>query len=486
MESLLAGLPEGVLTRPVALSEDCGEVHQEVAASSPRAQAFYDQGTACLGTFDWLQAARSFHAALGEDPGLGAAYTGLARAYLAMEEPEQALSLAQKGRELASAPYDRAWAELGALQLEAVLASPKELKGALAAYRNALDRFAAQHPQDPHGLALRDHGESRADDWGQGGGEAAVPWYEKALEADPSYFPAQHFLAHAFENQGLYPPAVEHARRFSEMAPQAPHAHHMVAHTAPRLGLWGEALAALEAADRLHLRRFETDGLPAEADWHYAHNLRLMAAVALHQGEGDRARNAYRQAFELTVQGARGGFYCGPWIEFLLLQGESENALAAADTCLSRPSNLAQVLGHTYRGEALLDLGRSSEARAETRAARTALQRFLESVGPVSTERILASTARRGLAILEGKLAILDGDRQPAETLLAALGEDLAAGHTFDAWATAQARLEELSTWADRHATPDLSHRLHASLTTLEASLARPDPAGGGSPAGCH
>src|SRR6185436_20092693 len=47
-----------VLSRPVSLREGIGRAHEPVTTTSPRAQAFYDQGLAYLHSFVWIEAAR--------------------------------------------------------------------------------------------------------------------------------------------------------------------------------------------------------------------------------------------------------------------------------------------------------------------------------------------------------------------------------------------------------------------------------------------
>ncbi len=481
--SLLAALPAGILEAPVTLDDGCGSLHQPVSTLVAEAQAFYDQGIACLATFDWVRAARSFHRALAADPNLAASYSGQARATLAMEEPSQALALAETGAKLTGAttpPWEKAWVDLAVHQMRAVVAPQASRSEAVGAYRQALDQYRSSFPEDPHGLALSGHAESRADNWGQTGGKEATRWYQRALATDPSYFPGHHFLAHSLENQGRYEEALEHARRFAELVPKAPHAHHMVAHTAPRQGRWQEAFEALQSADTLHRERFQDGELPPEADWHYSHNLRLTAAVATQLDKPDLARETYRQTFELPIGGHRGGFYCSPWIEFLLADEDDILALEASETCLRRASTLARVLGHAHRGEALINLGRVPEALEAQRQARRELESLYASLGPVSTEIITATVAERTVAILQGKLDLVNGRPEQGETLLAALGEELSQGSSFDAWASGRERLQELTGWAARNDAPRLAQELTHALARLERAPLQ------GPPKACH
>ena len=58
-----------------------GHIHEEVSASSPVAQKYYDQGLLLLYAYDWINAARSFSEALRRDPHLALADLGLSFAY---------------------------------------------------------------------------------------------------------------------------------------------------------------------------------------------------------------------------------------------------------------------------------------------------------------------------------------------------------------------------------------------------------------------
>jgi len=49
-----------VAKRAIPLRTGIGSAHDTVATTSKQAQAFYDQGLACLHSYVWLEAARSF------------------------------------------------------------------------------------------------------------------------------------------------------------------------------------------------------------------------------------------------------------------------------------------------------------------------------------------------------------------------------------------------------------------------------------------
>lgn len=475
----LATVPRAALERPIALAgPEIGRIRHPVTAANGEARLFYEQGLAYLASFDWVRAARSFHQSLRHDPGLAPAHLGLARAFLGLESPADAARHAEEASRLAATtalePWEKAWIELGERQMEAVAAGRRGPSREDGVYLEAIERYLDAYPDDVQALLLRGNADPRPDGWGQAGLEGSLPWYTKALEVDPGLFATHHFLAHTYENLGRYAEALEHARRYASLAPDVPHAHHMVAHVLPRLSRWEEALARLEAADRLHRRSFEAGETSPPTDWHYGHNLRLLAAVRLRLGREEEAEAAYRETFELPYGGRRAGFYCLPWLEYLTSRRRYHEVLAAAESCEGRDSLLARVLGASFRGEALLELGRVREAREALADARASERRLASSLTAASSERVFALTARLAVQTLAGKLELDRGDRAAGEALLLAVAESLASGNSFDAWASGRLRIEEIADHASRTGHPRLASAASELARGLEKAVPVP------------
>src|SRR5437016_5069382 len=70
-----------IARRAPTIRTGIGAAHDGVATSSKEAQLFYDQGLAFLHSYVWLEAARSFNAALHADPNLALAHAQLWLAY---------------------------------------------------------------------------------------------------------------------------------------------------------------------------------------------------------------------------------------------------------------------------------------------------------------------------------------------------------------------------------------------------------------------
>ena len=64
---------------------------------------------------------------------------------------------------------------------------------------------------------------------------------EKVFAAEPNHPGAPHYIIHAYDYPPLAEKALPAARRYAQIAPDAPHALHMPSHIFTRLGLWQES-----------------------------------------------------------------------------------------------------------------------------------------------------------------------------------------------------------------------------------------------------
>ena len=140
------------------------------------------------------------------------------------------------------------------------------------AYRNAMREVAAKYPKDQeaqifYALALAvaaDPGDKTYTDQLKAG---AI--LEKLFEEEPTHPGLAHYIIHAYDVPALAGRALIAARRYADIAPDAPHALHMPSHTFTRLGNWQASIdsnvAAAAAARRqgqtaeeLHASDYET------------------------------------------------------------------------------------------------------------------------------------------------------------------------------------------------------------------------------------
>ncbi|MBI3933305.1 MAG: hypothetical protein HY316_01350 [Acidobacteria bacterium] len=453
-----AGIPRRssaeVMERPISLINSAGKLSQTVSTSSPEAQAFYDQGIALLHSYVWVDAARSFHEALRRDPELAMAELGLAKSYAnadawapAFEHLKKAADLASSGK---ASPKEAKWITLCQVHFNAIFAPPAERSQKHQIYKDQIEELIAMDPDDPHVWVLRGNAEeSRPQGRGQGGGVGSIAFYEASLVHDPDFWPADHYLVHSYENLGNYALAAEHGKKYAEAVPGVPHAQHMYAHVLPRLGRWQEAADQLAKTDRLQRDYFATGILPVE-EWHHGHNIHLLGVANLRLGNEEAARKYLKEAFDLPVQGVRDGRFTDPWLEYLIMRGRFEEALAAAWEAEKRPLAAARLIGAVRAAEALIALNRGEEAREAQRRAKTEWEQLSQDSANPVYDYLPGYYQLTHLNVLDAELGLASGEPEAAEQKLIALADRLVNETNFDGWATGLFRLEQIAALADR------------------------------------
>ncbi|HVO30552.1 MAG TPA: hypothetical protein VMV18_07445, partial [bacterium] len=122
------------------------------------------------------------------------------------------------------------------------------------AYADAMDRMHRAHPDDLEaqtfdalaklGLSQDLNVNTRLQ---MEAGALALDAYEK----NPNHPGAAHYVIHSFDDPDHAILALPAARRYAQIAPDAPHARHMPAHIFVQLGMWPEAIESNIAAVRV-------------------------------------------------------------------------------------------------------------------------------------------------------------------------------------------------------------------------------------------
>ena len=419
--------------RPLTMREGIGTAHDPAAGSSPKAQAFYDQGLAYLHSYVWIEAARSFNQALRLDADLALAHLGLTIAYTELNAAPPARAALQRAQALARTEHDRRHVAARALQMAAEEAPGDVAK--LAAYRVALDEAIARFAADEEFWLQRGQAESPDPaERGQGSVAGSVRYYEKALALAPAHFAAHHFLTHAFENSGRVQKALTHGATYAKMAPAVPHARHMDGHNLRRAGRIDEAIAEFEAADALETSYFAAEQIPVEYDWHYQHNLDLLATSYQYVGRMRKAEALFTRAFAIPSSLLVQEFNKREWPVFLLARGRAKEALAAAGTMAAHRSPVVSAAGHVEAGRARLALGQFKEAADEGNTA-LRLMRGTEGAGIVETS----------LQAFQGEFLLRTGKREQGRPMLEDVVRKSRALPGPDAWAQTLFTIEAIA-----------------------------------------
>lgn len=465
-----------LLERPTTWKDGIGKVSQTVTAKTPSVQAFYDQGLAYLHSYVWIEAARSFHQALREDPECAMAWMGLARAEQALNRDREAQAAIDRAKALVPkvSERERRHIELRAQQIAAQAAPPAEEGQKHDAYKRAIERAIAADPADAELWILRGNAEEPGP-WGRGqaGGVGAIAFYEAALARSPGHFGAHHYLVHAFENVGRHAEAADHGKIYAAAATNVAHAQHMYGHVLPRLGRWKEALEQFEKADAIERAYAEREKLRPGDDWHHVHNLQLLGYTYLRLGRSDDAEKAFRRAFETPIRYPQYGWQHATLAEYLLLRGRPHEAIAAASALAGR-SGAAKAAGAAVEGETLFAMGRKTEAAEAAKRARAAFEDAKKSAGSEShwIERFVEPFVRQ----LEAELAMSE---KSSEDHLRKLADELAANPRFDAWGEGLFRLERIAEQAKRSGRDALAREIHERMRKIDpdyvpGSSARP------------
>ncbi len=428
-------IPLSFLTRPIALRKGIGNLREPLSTGSRPAQDFYDQGLAYLQSYVWLEAARSFHQALRSDPKLAMAYLGLSYAYSPMDYAAAETALKQAEMLAAGAPdRERRRIQIRELQMRAML-EPGRIELTLA-YRDAIDDALGAYPNDIVFLLLRGVAQQSspfAD--GQGCDMGGAPYFEQVLTLDPQNFAAHHFLTHCDENSGRIQEALPHAKMYAELAAEVPHAQHMYGHVLRRAGEMDQAILQLRKADQLHHDYFARENIPAWYDWHYAHNLQLLASSYQYVGQIKKAEQNFQALAALPAFTDYDSFTRKVWPEFLLQQGRYAQALAAAQALSERPALLARTMGHALAGDAYLATNRSADAANELKNAED-MERELRAVDVVSVRAYVDG--------LRAALLLKQGERAAAKELFPGVIGRIRATNGPDAWTQGLFHLEFL------------------------------------------
>jgi tetratricopeptide (TPR) repeat protein len=431
----LAPIPLEIVERPVPLRTGIGRVHHAAATSSREAQALYDQGLAYLHSYVWIEAARSFNAALKLDAKLALAQVGLSLAYVEMNRPADARKAIEAARVLASSLPDHDRRHVDARWLQMAAEEAPGDAGRLAAYRKALDEAIGAHPKDVELVLARGMAETPDPaERGQGSTAASAPYYERGLKLAPDEFAAMHYLAHAFENSGASARALDSSAAYAKSAPQVPHARHMHGHNLRKSGRIHDAIAEFEAADRLHREYIKAEQIPGEYDWHFEHNLGLLGTSLQYAGQMKRAETILKAAFALPTGLLVQAFNKREWPMFLRARGRYAEAEAAAKMLIANPNPVVQATGHIESGFAYLGVNNWGAAGT---ASNTALKLLRTSPG--------GAIAGNALLALQGEFHLRTAAREKGRATFEEVAKRLRSAPGPDLWAQALFALEGMA-----------------------------------------
>ena len=216
-------------------------------------QPAFARGMALLHSFEFGQAIDAFNEAASGDPSCGIAVWGIGLAQWSnpFSPANRAPRQLEAGRETArratgvGAKTERERAYIAAVSLLYDRYESVDQRARIVAYRDAMGRLVAAYPDDPeakafYALALAaaaDPADKTYADQLKAGAMMEALW-----AAQPDHPGFAHYIIHSYDVPALAPKAIEAARRYAKIAPDAPHALHMPSHTFTRLGYWQDSI----------------------------------------------------------------------------------------------------------------------------------------------------------------------------------------------------------------------------------------------------
>ena len=248
--------------------EKLGAVHFATSCNEG-AQKEFDRAVALLHSFQFSRAIQGFNAARKSDAFCGIAYWGIALSEWSnpfaagMKEKGQLQAgrkIAERGKAAgARTERERAYiAAVGKLYSD-FERTPQQAR--LVAYRDAMQQIAGKYPEDVEGqifYALALAASEEPTDKTYAGRLKAGAMLEKLFEEEPAHPGLAHYIIHTYDVPPLAARALKAARRYSEIAPDAPHALHMPSHTFTRTGYWQESIDSNVAAAAAARRESQT------------------------------------------------------------------------------------------------------------------------------------------------------------------------------------------------------------------------------------
>lgn len=246
-------------------------------SGAPEAQEDFLRGVLLLHSFEYERAAGAFRRAQEIDPDFALAYWGEAMTHNhpVWNEQDREAALMALARyaptpeaRAARAPTERERAFLAAVD---VLYGEGEKEARDTLYATEMERLAQAYPEDLearvfHALSLL----------GLSQGDRHVPTYMEAAASalgafheNPDHPGAAHYAIHSFDDPTHAVLAMEAARAYASIAPEAAHAQHMTTHIFLARGMWDDVVEANERAVAVTNRDRAGRDLPPTHCGHY-------------------------------------------------------------------------------------------------------------------------------------------------------------------------------------------------------------------------
>jgi tetratricopeptide (TPR) repeat protein len=387
------------------------------------AQKQFDRAVALLHSFQFSHAIDGFNTALKADSSCAMAYWGIALSHWsnpfaaglkATSQLQDGWLAAEQGQAIgAKTERERAYIAAVSKLYADFEKTPQQVR--LLAYRDAMAEVAAHYPQDHeasifYALALAASEEPTDKTYASRLKAGAI--LEALFAQEPEHPGLAHYIIHTYDVPPLAGRALQAARRYSAIAPDAPHALHMPSHTFTRVGYWQDSidsnLAAAAAARR--------EGQTAEE----LHALDYQAYAYLQTAQDEAARRLVESLPEIAsrfdprmvISGAAppsAGYFALAAIPARYALERQDWKAAAQLEVRETPFPYTEAMTYFARGLAAAHLGDIASARASREALTRIHERLTKSNEGYWAEQV--EVQRRAVSAW---MALADGRKEDA------------------------------------------------------------------------
>jgi hypothetical protein len=232
-------------------AEKLGTVNFETSCKA-ETRADFNRAVALLHSFEFRPANEALGNVLAADPSCAIAHWGIALTHWG--NPFGGIKtgpLLERGRDAAAkgvatgspTPRERGYIAAVAELYKDAASVPHRTR--TLAYAKAMEAVQRDNPSDVEAkifYALAVNQTALATDKTYAAQLQAAQILEPLWTKYPNHPGLPHYIIHAYDHPPLAPKALEAARRYSLIAPSAPHALHMPSHTFTRVGYWKESI----------------------------------------------------------------------------------------------------------------------------------------------------------------------------------------------------------------------------------------------------
>src|SRR5262245_8513080 len=303
--------------RPAVYVQDLCVYRYRVGTRSPECQKFVDQALGYFYSYVWIETARSAETALQYDPECAYAWLmlhkGLERwaggdSIAALKKAQELMPKATHREQLLITARLHQKGQLGVTGVD-------ERKKMAA---QTLDELLSIYDDDEEGWFAR----GAVYGGFQGGPIEGIPFYKALLRVNPQHPGGNHELVHYYDQSGRPALGWPYAEGYMNSSPGIPHALHMQAHLAMRIGKWDKTTDRSARGIELEREYHQVQGVKPSQDHQYSHHLETLTLSLLHDGR-------YREAREIRKEAEANGYrFLVPWFRLAVAQREWDAAEA--------------------------------------------------------------------------------------------------------------------------------------------------------------